>query len=169
LIGSVFGLSVMTYSGFFLSTAFGNLFWLSPILPFLFILSGFGGGVAAAGLLTPATALAGDYGKVIAGLHSSVDRIHPFELFMLIGYLGHAGLLAPLNFYELVAGGFASLFWIVVLVIGYFIPMAMGVYVRRLERTGAFRRAIPLMAISFFLTLFGSLVMKTTIVMVGQL
>lgn len=90
-INIVLGVGVCIYTGILLGSLRARVFWNTPLLPVLFLVSGISTGVAAQSLLAgswPCHVAAGELGALHAALRSCDLALLVFELILVFVYVG---------------------------------------------------------------------------------
>ncbi len=158
IVGGIFGVLTVLYTGFLFDTTRSIPFWSTPILPLLFLISGVSTGILA---LTFILLLSGLPAHEEIGLLSQIDVfLLLFEALIFFFYLHgmHEVTAARASVRRLVKGDLSTAFWGGVVLVGLVIPFLLeafwgdrvlpilvaclcgligGVYVRYVVVTGA--------------------------------
>lgn len=122
----VFAFLTVIYAGFALAYVNGLQLWNSPIIPLIFTVAGIWGGIG----LTIATVLAaGSYAFVAATLEVWTRLFLIGFIIIMIVYLlsiRYTGDAGRASVREIVMGGRAPLFWVMVVVLGMAFPLSVA-------------------------------------------
>jgi len=162
-ISSFFALGTVMYTALLLGASFGRPFWGTPLLPYLFLVSGVLSGLAAIGL---GLLIREEWRESITTykveMATSDISFHFLELFILILYLGTVN--APTAVEALITGDLNSYFILGVLVIGLIIPLILALYSIQKKAVSN-----PLTGFTFALVLIGGFLLRYVIVVGGQI
>ncbi|MCP8320517.1 MAG: polysulfide reductase NrfD [archaeon] len=181
VLAFIFGIGLVSYTGFVLGVILATPFWGSPLLAVLFFLSGVSTAIMAIGLLmTPlytATKLERPKKALIEALHRldvADGYMVVIELGALLAYvftmLYSSEVLATRSAIILLSGSLSALFWGGVVVLGLLVPLLLLIFLAWRGRTAAYIRFYPpLLSIASISALVGGLLMRYTVVAAGQL
>jgi polysulfide reductase chain C len=179
IAGIVLGGSTAAYTGLLLSFSRGILFWASPFLPWLFIISGLLTGLVMAWIMVPliswfAPRFFEDFKDLFdvkthfARLVSQSQRytvvLTILELLILIVFVASVP-----NSSVLTAGRGVGMFFYAYLILGIIIPLAMEYYQGRLNPNVNEIRVLSTSMISFVLILVGGFLLRYVILTAGQI
>jgi len=160
--GSLFALGTVMYTALLLGASFGRPFWGTPLLPYLFLVSGLVTGMAAIGLIL---LIREDLRPTLPEYKEQITisdiSFHMLELFILVIYLGTVN--APASVAALITGELGIIFIIGVLVAGLIIPLILAIYSMQKKEI-----SVPITGITFALVLFGGFLLRYAIVLGGQ-
>ena len=128
VLGGIFGVLTVIYTGFLFDTTRSIPFWSTPILPLLFLVSGVSTGILA---LILALSISGISGGQAIGLLSQIDLfLLLFEGLIIFFYLHgmHGVTAARASVQRLARGDLAPSFWVGVVLIGLVIPFLLEAF-----------------------------------------
>jgi polysulfide reductase chain C len=128
VLGGIFGVLTVLYTGFLFDTTRSIPFWSTPILPLLFLVSGVSTGILALIFILLLSGIPVD-GEI--GLMSQIDLfLILFEALILFFYLHgmHEVTAARASVRRLVKGDLSSPFWGGVVLIGLVVPFLLEVF-----------------------------------------
>jgi formate-dependent nitrite reductase membrane component NrfD len=128
VLGSVAGLFALltgTYSGFIMNSCKGVAFWNTGILPVFFPIAGIADGL---GLILAVGLAGGDVNIAAAETWSRVVLL--VNAFILITYFvitSRTSDVGRLSVRRLIAGQFAGVFWVGLIILGIMVPLAISI------------------------------------------
>ena len=161
LIGFVFAILMMTYTGVVLAASSQPLWSTSFLLPALFVSSAVATGVAALMIVTR-----------LAGKRESVLGVSQFrllltiliivQLIVLVGFLVWLAVAGEMG--ALLSGGIAIAFWVGAIALGLIVPLVVEILAlrKKAEVTGV------VLLISPLLVALGGFVLRAVVVIAGQ-
>lgn len=176
-VNAVIGLGVILYTGLLLGLVKAVPFWNTPLLPLLFLVSALLSGLAVVMLLvglqrwvTPARVKAEEVGELLRSLMPAVVILLVVEVLMLFSLLflmGSSQVVAVESARYLLAGGYATVFWLGVVVVGLLAPLALVIWVatRRGEKGAGL--AVDLSTLAALCLLIGGLALRYAVVAAG--
>ncbi|MEM2996790.1 MAG: NrfD/PsrC family molybdoenzyme membrane anchor subunit [Candidatus Bathyarchaeia archaeon] len=178
-IGMILGFSTAAYTGILLSYARGRPFWNSPLLPWLFIITGILNGLGLVVLGIPIVAkliprLDRDFAEFFEQRSRLSESLKAFGgytvILLLLEILATALFLGTVwgsyGTLALVSGSLSTLFY-TFLFLGLFAPLALGIYnltMAKDENTIIFGSLV-----GFVLVLIGGFILRYMILIAGQL
>lgn len=162
-------IGVASYTGLLLNAAVKPL-WSSPLLPVLFLVSALSTGVAAVILLSALSPWqrAGQHElHVLTKADIYLILLEGFILLIMIvmGRLSSASVAAA--FGTILYGGFAPVFWLLLVGLGLFVPLLLELL--ELKNRLTVRWTMPVTLGSSFLVLFGGFCLRYIITYAGQM
>ena len=125
IAADVFAFFAVIYAGFAMAFVNGIRLWNSPMIPLMFAVAAIWGGIG----LTIATVLA-------TGAHAVVLTLEAWTRLFLIGFIivliiyllsiRYSGAAGKISVRQIVAGKWAPLFWIMVMVLGMAFPLVVA-------------------------------------------
>lgn len=125
IAADIFAFLAVIYAGFAMAFVNGIRLWNTPMIPVLFAMAGIWGGIG----LTLATVLA-------TGAHATVLTLEAWTRLFLIGFImiliiyllsiRYSGDAGKFSVRQIVAGNWAPLFWVMVVVLGMAIPLVVA-------------------------------------------
>jgi len=179
IVGMVLGFSTAAYTGILLSYSRGKLFWSSPFLPWLFIVTGILTGLGLAVLGIPIVAKfmprldrefaeSFDQRSTISEMLKTVGGytivLIVLEILAVALFLGTAKGTSGVS--ALVSGSLSMFFW-AFLALGLLIPLGLGFYTTRMVKTE--NTIIFNSLVGFVLILIGGFILRYVVVIAGQL
>ncbi len=158
VVAGILAFGVAVYSGFVVSFVNGIKFWNSALLPVLVVIGGLAGGSA---ILLATAAFTGD--PAFAAIQVFARFILVFYavgIFIHIWISTYSSPAARDSAISLLKGNLAGLFWLVIMLIGIIVPLA-------LEFTMGTNSSIALM-VSAVLVLIGNLTFRYAILKAGR-
>jgi len=176
--GIVLGGSTAAYTGLLLAFSRGRLFWNTPYLPWLFIISGSLTGLAVSLFVIPIVAKLmprffedfrdlfenkRDYAALIGDGQKYIMALITIELGLVVIELGAGGAYT-----EFQLAGLSTVF-MVYLIVGLIIPLVIGYYAVRSSSIKNERSVILFSLGSFILILAGGFLLRYIILYTGQI
>lgn len=179
IAGLILGCSTAAYTGLLLAFARGRPFWASPFLPMTFIISGTLTGLVMALLLIPIIAWLmprffedfkalfqrrEDYANMLRETERHITFLSIVEIMLIILFIGttQGGVF-------LLTNANISIIFYVYLILGLLIPLGIGYYIGRSEKTRNEMAVIYFSHGSYVLTLLGGFLLRYVILYGGQL
>ena len=127
VIGSIFAIGVMFYTGMLLAANRPVAFWSNPLLPFAFLMNSLFSGLLF--LLFLSSALTTIAPEIVKGLSILVIVMAVLHLFIIGFYLqgSHRVPEARGSVHLILSGNLATLFWLGVIIIGILVPIVLEV------------------------------------------
>lgn len=179
IVGMVLGFSTAAYTGIILSYSRGRLFWSSPFLPWLFIITGILTGLGLAVLGIPIIAKfmprldrefaesfeqRSTISKMLKTVGGYTVVLVVLQILAVAFFLGSAWGTSGVS--VLVSGSLSMFFW-AFLAVGLIIPLGLGFYttwMAKSENTIIFNSLV-----GFVLILIGGFIIRYVVVIAGQL
>ncbi|RLI25684.1 MAG: hypothetical protein DRO52_03635 [Candidatus Hecatellales archaeon] len=183
VVGCIFAVATMTYTGLLLSFARRIVFWGSPLLPWLFTASGVSTGLVASGLFIPIIGvlvprLCPEFRELLnrsAELFRVQKRVEGFDIPLILGeiILVFAYLLTVAGtrgFANVVFGVLSGAFWVGFILIGLLIPIILWLWLKLREKPVLYQPVnFALIYLSFVLVLIGGFFLRYVVLFGGQL
>lgn len=180
VIGAVLGVSTAAYTGLLLAFARGRPLWGTPILPWVFVISGALTGLAMTLLLIPIVAklmprFSLDFKalfdertrltRTLSDCQRYITILIGVELALVLVELV-TGLPHTLIF---LTGANLPLFFYAYIILGLIAPLGIGFYTPRLVNSGRNTRIAPFFMGGYVLVLFGGFLLRYVVLIGGQL
>lgn len=176
-INALLGLGIIIYTGLLLGLIKAVPFWNTPLLPLLFLVSALASGLATVMLIVglqrwvmPAKVKAEEVSETVQGLLPSVTILVVVELvalFSLLFLMSGSRVTAAESARYLVAGGYATTFWVGVVVVGLLAPLGLVIWVARQRGKMAVGRVVDISTLAAFCLLVGGLILRYAVVAAG--
>jgi formate-dependent nitrite reductase membrane component NrfD len=178
-VGIILGGSTAAYTGVLLSFARGRPFWVSPFLPWLFVVSGLLTGLAIALFLVPIIAVFMprffedfkelfderiEYIKMISVTERYITVLAIIEIALIVLFV----FTAPGGSSLLSMSGISTMFFIY-LILGLIIPLGIGYYNTKVESKGNQNSVMLFSMAGYIFTLIGGFLLRHVILTAGQL
>jgi formate-dependent nitrite reductase membrane component NrfD len=177
IVTAVIGVGVILYTGLLLGLVKAVPFWNTPLLPMLFLVSALLCGLATVMLILglwrwvmPAQVEMEEVGESFRSLIPLVVILVVVEVLMLFSLLfvtGGGQVTAAKSAKFLVAGGYATAFWVGLVVVGLLVPLGLVIWVvaRRGEKASGL--LVDLTTLAAFCLLVGGLFLRYAVVAAG--
>ncbi|MCL4425347.1 MAG: polysulfide reductase NrfD [Firmicutes bacterium] len=176
-LGAIFAVGTATYTGLLLGVVRAIPFWNNPLLPFLFLVSSASSGLGIVllwGVLQRrSTALEDREGPTLpilqdmARIDSGLLVLEALLLLFFLLVMVNSGPAAAASVGLLVSGGYAAIFWLLVIGIGLLLPLGLEIWMSRQHARQAVTGLHTLAAISGLCLLAGSLSLRYIILLAG--
>jgi len=179
IVGGVFALGVMSYTGLLLGVINAVPFWNTPALPVLFVTSALatGGGAILLALavkrwIRPAKAAADEEntGKSLLLLSKTVVTVVAAAVVVLVFMMvvmSNASSTAQTSVQYLLSGDYALAFWLGLVVVGLLVPIVLEVFAWVKSKTLSVARLSDLGAIVGVCLLLGGIVLRYAVLSAG--
>jgi formate-dependent nitrite reductase membrane component NrfD len=177
IVTAVIGIGVILYTGLLLGLVKAVPFWNTPLLPMLFLISALLCGLATVMLIVglwrwvmPAQVEMEEVGESFRSLIPLVVILVVVELLMLFSLLfvtGGSQVTAAESARFLVSGGYATAFWVGLVVVGLLVPLGLVAWMvaRRGEKASGL--LVDLTTLAAFCLLVGGLFLRYAVVAAG--
>ena len=176
-VNALLGVGIMIYTGLLLGLVKAVPFWNTPMLPLLFLVSALSSGLATVMLIAglqrwvmPARVKAEEVSESVQGLLPSVTVLVVVELlalFSLLFLMTGSRVTAAESAQYLVTGGYATTFWVGVVVIGLLVPLGLVIWVATQRGKMALERVADVSTLVAFCLLVGGLILRYAVVAAG--
>ena len=176
-INALLGLGIMIYTGLLLGLVKAVPFWNTPMLPLLFLVSALSSGLATVMLIAglqrwvmPARVKAEEVSESVQGLLPSVTVLVVVELltlFFLLFLMSGSRVTAAESARYLVAGGYATAFWVGVVVVGLLAPLGLVIWVATQRGKMVLERVADVSTLVACCLLVGGLILRYAVVAAG--
>jgi formate-dependent nitrite reductase membrane component NrfD len=123
VVAGILAFGVAVYSGFVISFVSGIKFWNSALLPVLVVVGGLAGGAA---ILLAITAYTADPAfAVVQGFARFILVFYAVAIFIHLWISTYSSPVARTSAMSLLKGDLAGIFWLVIMLIGIVVPLAL--------------------------------------------
>ncbi len=176
-INALLGLGIMIYTGLLLGVVKAVPFWNTPMLPLLFLVSALVTGMATVMLIVglqrwvmPKSVKVEEVSESVQSLTPSIAVLAVLDLlvlFFLLFLMSNARVIAADSARYLVAGGYATAFWVGVVVVGLLAPLGLVLWVAAGRGKMALGRTVDISTLAAFCLLVGGLILRYAVVAAG--
>lgn len=177
IVNAVIGLGVILYTGLLLGLVKAVPFWNTPLLPMLFLISALLCGLATVMLLVGLWRWVRPAQVEIDEVDDSFRSLIPFVLLLLVAealmlfsllfLMGGAQVTAAESARYLLSGGYATAFWLGLVVVGLLAPLAWVIWLVARRKDGTSGLLVDLTTLAAFCLLVGGLVLRYAVVAAG--
>lgn len=177
IVNAVIGVGVILYTGLLLGLVKAVPFWNTPLLPLLFLVSALLCGLATVMLIVglwrwvmPAQVGMEEVGESFRSLIPLVLVLVVVEVLMLFSHLlvmGGGQVTAAESARYLVGGGYATAFWVGLVVVGLLVPLGVVIWVVARRREKVSGLLVDLTTLAAFCLLVGGLILRYAVVAAG--
>jgi polysulfide reductase chain C len=176
-VNAVLGIGIMVYTGLLLGLVKAVPFWNTPMLPLLFLVSALVTGAATVMLIVglqrwvaPKAVPAEEVGESVGRLVPAVTLLMIVEalvLFLLLLVSAGGNVLAVTSAKFLLGGGYATIFWLGVVVVGVAVPLALVLWVASRQGKLALGRVADVGTLAALCVLVGGVALRYAVVAAG--